>query len=199
MGRAGKPGEDAPGSPGDFLTRWSRRKIEARDATARPDEPDALTALPPPTDTDIAPAGEPEQELRDADMPPIETLDADSDFTPFMSPGVSDGLRQQALRILFRQPAWNITDGLNDYDGDYTQFAGLGNVVTHEMKRMLRRELEAEKNRQLQTDARAQESPPAEAELTADAPVDPTPQSSLSATTGQFNMEADDAPGKDPA
>ncbi len=37
-----------------------------------------------------------------------------------------------------------MTDGLNDYDEDYTRFAGLGNVVTQEMKRMLQRELEAE-------------------------------------------------------
>ena len=34
-------------------------------------------------------------------------------------------------------------DGLNDYDEDYTAFAGLGNVVTQEMKRVLKRELDA--------------------------------------------------------
>ena len=77
-------------------------------------------------------------------MPPVETLDADSDYTQFLSPGVSDDLRRQALRELYSQPDFNITDGLNDYDEDYTQFAGLGSLVTHEMKRMLERELEKE-------------------------------------------------------
>jgi len=76
-------------------------------------------------------------------MPPIESLDSDSDYSVFMSPGVSEQLRTLALRKLFHLPAFNITDGLNDYDEDYTQFASLGGVVTHEMKRLLKRELEA--------------------------------------------------------
>jgi hypothetical protein len=77
-------------------------------------------------------------------MPPLDSLDKDSDFSVFMSPGVSDQLRNLALRKLFHLPAFNVTDGLNDYDEDYTRFAGLGNVVTQEMQRMLKRELEAE-------------------------------------------------------
>ena len=77
-------------------------------------------------------------------MPPLESLDSDSDYSVFMSPGVSEQLRTLALRKLFHLPAFNITDGLNDYDEDYTQFASLGGVVTHEMKRLLKRELEAQ-------------------------------------------------------
>jgi hypothetical protein len=190
MGRADKPGQDAHGSPGDFLARWSRRKIDARDETARPDDGDAVTALPPGAEAGVPQARAQEQALTDADMPPVETLNAGSDFTPFMSPGVSDGLRQQALRILFRQPAYNITDGLNDYDGDYTQFAGLGSVVTHEMKRLLKRELEADNNRRPQADPRAQASQPAGADVPADVPVDPAPQSSVA--HGQLDTDADD-------
>ena len=67
-----------------------------------------------------------------------------SDFSVFMSPGVSEDLRTEALQKLFHQPEFNVTDGLNDYDEDYTSFAGLGTVVTREMKRMLKRELERE-------------------------------------------------------
>jgi hypothetical protein len=191
MGRADKPGQEAPENPGDFLARWSRRKLEADDEAARPDGPDAVIALPSEAQADAPQARgpEPEPELTDADMPPVETLDADSDYAPFMSPGVSDGLRQKALRILFNQPACNITDGLNDYDDDYTQFASLGSVVTHEMKRMLMRELEAEKNRQLQTDARAQEACPADT----DAPVDPSLEQAQSADPGQLETDADAA------
>jgi hypothetical protein len=144
----------------------------------------------PPTGPEAAApsAHRPEQELTDADMPPIDTLTADSDFAPFLSPGVSDGLRQKALRILFRQPASNITDGLNDYDDDYTQFAGLGDCVTHEMKRMLRRELEAEPHRREPADDAAQESRTAEALP----PAAPASQEAPSTATGQLDADSDD-------
>ena len=133
------------GSEEKFLHRWSRRKqADHQDETlAEPlpvstatDQADPQTA--PAVDVDAQPA------LTDADMPPIDSLDSDSDYSVFMSPKVSEQLRTQALRKLFHLPAFNVTDGLNDYDEDYTQFAGLGNVVTQEMQRMLKRELEAE-------------------------------------------------------
>lgn len=120
-----------------FLERWSRRKTAARNSdTATGDAPAALANGQPEE-------AEPLPELTDDDMPPIESLDRDSDYSVFMSPGVSDHLRTRALRKLFHMPDFNITDGLNDYDEDYTQFAGLGGVVTHEMKRLLKRELDA--------------------------------------------------------
>ena len=120
-----------------FLDRWSRRK-----QADRLPEPAATEAMEqqavPAVDED------PAQELTDADMPPIDSLDGDSDFSVFMSPGVSEELRTEALQKLFHQPEFNVTDGLNDYDEDYTSFAGLGTLVTREMKRMLKRELKRE-------------------------------------------------------
>jgi hypothetical protein len=146
VGRENKSGEPAANSQEDFLARWSRRKLDARrDA---PELPGNATAADTPSGT---PAGEPERELTDADMPPIEALEADSDYAAFLSPGVSDDLRQQALRKLFSQPDFNITDGLNDYDEDFTQFADLGSIVTHEMKRLLRRKLEDKETSPTQT------------------------------------------------
>lgn len=196
MSRAGKPGQDTSGSQGDFLERWSRRKTEARDGASTPDNTGALTAPPAVEDADIPPVQEQEPVLTDADMPPVETLDAESDFTPFMSPGVSDDLRQKALRILFRDPAFNIVDGLNDYDEDYTQFAGLGGIVTHEMKRMLKRELDAETNRQANAADRQQEHQSAGADVSAAEPVDQAPDPSPAAATGQLDRDADDAADK---
>jgi hypothetical protein len=136
VGRADKPVAPAADSREEFLARWSRRKLDA--GQDKPDFPGYESAAVRPAE----PPQEPERELTDADMPPVETLDADSDYAPFLSPGVSDDLRQQALRKLFSQPDFNITDGLNDYDEDFTRFAGLGSMVTHEMKRLLQRELE---------------------------------------------------------
>jgi hypothetical protein len=75
--------------------------------------------------------------LTDADMPDIDTLAEDSDFTGFMSPGVSDELRNLALRKLFHAPVFNIRDGLDEYDEDYTTFEKLGDIVTCDMKHQI--------------------------------------------------------------
>ncbi|RCX26580.1 DUF3306 domain-containing protein [Thioalbus denitrificans] len=122
-----------PPAEGDFLDRWSRRKL----AAARPSPEPAAPASPP---------GEPGAEGAtaggEAGLPPLESLDADSDYRGFLSPEVDEVLRRVALRRLFHLPAFNVTDGLDDYAEDFTQFAPLGDTVTHEMRRMLEREAE---------------------------------------------------------
>lgn len=148
MGRDSKPGLESGDNQEDFLARWSRRKA----AGQQDDLTDEHAALQQTGTIDDEPA----RELTDADMPPLEALDEDSDFAPFLSTGVSDGLRQQALRILFSQSAFNITDGLNDYDEDFTALPKLGNVITHEMKRTLQRELAEEKTTTAESDALAE-------------------------------------------
>ncbi len=72
--------------------------------------------------------------LTDADMPDIETLTASSDISGFLGKGVSAALRKAALRHVFRQPKYNLRDGLDDYDDDYTTFEPLGDTVTSDMK-----------------------------------------------------------------
>lgn len=90
---------------------------------ASSDEPNTSeTATPPP--------------LTDADMPPIESLDENSDFTGFMSSGVSAELRKLALRKMFKASVFNVRDGLDDYDDDYTSFVPRGDLITSDMKHM---------------------------------------------------------------
>ena len=136
-------------SPGDLdgdenpLQRWSRRKLAARqkDASAVSKEDPSS----PAAEASEAPAQAPGSKLSDADMPPLESLGEESDYSGFFSPEVSEELRRLALRKLFHLPAFNVRDGLDDYDEDFTQFAKLGNVITHEMQRGLqlaRRRLE---------------------------------------------------------
>lgn len=72
--------------------------------------------------------------LTDADMPAIESLTADSNVSAFFNKGVSTALRKAALRYVFQLPKFNVRDGLNDYDGDYTVFEPLGDIVTSDMK-----------------------------------------------------------------
>lgn len=123
----------------DLLKRWSRLKQqEVQDAA------DAASQLAENPDTEESPL-EP-QALADDDMPDLDSMDEDSDYSAFLSPKVSDQLRARALRQLFRLPALGVRDGLDDYDDDFTQMPKLGNAVTHEMRRMLAREVVREDN-----------------------------------------------------
>jgi hypothetical protein len=119
------------------LSRWARRKQEAREAPAIVSEMPAAEAesmLDVPVTDEIS---EEPVALTDADMPDIDALGEDSDFTGFMSPGVSDELRNLALRKLFHAPVFNIRDGLDEYDEDYTSFEKLGDIVTCDMKHQI--------------------------------------------------------------
>jgi len=114
------------------LSRWSRRKLEAEQAPvsveqSAPMEASASLSQPLAEEIEAPP-------LTDADMPDIESLTEESDFSGFMSAGVSDELRNLALRKLFRAPVFNIRDGLDEYDEDYTYFEKLGDIVTCDMK-----------------------------------------------------------------
>lgn len=119
------------------LQRWSERKMRARDEAPEPQElrQEALAeapADPPPTD---------------ADMPSLDTLTAESDYSAFLSPGVSDGLRRLALRQLFAAAKFNVCDGLDDYDEDFTQFAKLGDTLTSDLRHRLEMERQRENSR----------------------------------------------------
>ncbi len=72
--------------------------------------------------------------LCDEDMPPVESLTAGSDVSIFFNKGVSEVLRRAALKHIFQLPQYNVRDGLNDYDEDYTVFEPLGDTVTCDMK-----------------------------------------------------------------
>ena len=127
------------------LSRWSRRKQEAQVREAGDETPvlDDSANLASPVSEEIAESPEP---LTDADMPDVDSLDEDSDFTGFMSPGVSDELRNIALRKLFHAPEFNIRDGLDEYDEDYTTFEKLGDIVTCDMKHQI--EMQEQKQRE---------------------------------------------------
>jgi hypothetical protein len=100
-----------------FIGRWSRRKRAAARRTS-------AIAAPPEKSEARQPA------KTDSDMPAIAMLGANSDLSDFFSPGVSETLRRQALRKVFLQPKYNLTDGLDDYAEDYTRFPPLGDLVT---------------------------------------------------------------------
>jgi hypothetical protein len=152
-----------------FISRWSRRKTEIA-VTADFDDIDTLSdsqlsgelvAIIDPDEETSNDLQSEEVVLTDEDMPPIESLNKDSDFSMFMSSGVSDALRQIALRKLFS--GFNIRDGLDDYDDDFRNFEALGDLVTCDMKHQIEM---AEERKRKEEEAKAAEEALTETEGT---------------------------------
>lgn len=120
-----------------FLSRWSRRKQESRAPTVT--MPTVSTQTPAP----VPMKAESPVPVTDADLPPLESLDENSDFSAFLSPGVSEALRRRALRKLFAGAKFQVRDGLDDYDEDYRNFESLGDTLTANMR--YRAQVEAER------------------------------------------------------
>lgn len=129
-------------SPDGFLSRWSRRKVQAREGvregvvpeTALPDaapvQARAATAPQPvaPATSAAPPARlptEPESTAAPPPSPPPPTLEEvsrltrESDYSRFVGQGVDPGVKNAALRKLFTDPHFNVMDGLDIYIGDY--------------------------------------------------------------------------------
>lgn len=129
-----------------FLSRWSQRKLSpAEDAETLPEEVKTdAEAIELPEETVEA------NTVIDEEQPIWQRDDVDAET------------KKAALRTLFKKPEFNVRDGLNEYDDDFTKFASLGNVVTHEMKRMLK--LAEEKTRPDTSEQKPLKSADADAE-----------------------------------
>lgn len=160
-----------------FATRWSRRKRDvAQEEEAQEQQAEiaenlsANSAIEPVAETPDAAQLKAEKlaelnALTDEDMPDVDSLDDRSNFAQFMSTGVSEELRKLALRKLFQGEGYNVRDGLDEYDGDYTYFEKLDpNTITSDMKHLM--EVEAEKLKQLEADALLEEEADEQAEET---------------------------------
>jgi hypothetical protein len=103
---------------GKFLSRWSRRKIEARRA-----EEEAKPAGPPEAAAPAVPSGPGENPApAPAPLPAIEELRGlESEYRNFLQPGVDETLRRTALKKLFQDPHFNVMDGLDTYIDDYSK------------------------------------------------------------------------------
>ena len=184
------------------LRRWARRKREvarenravdeARERGASRDLSEAAHAGRDPAGDASEPAIVEENVLVDEDMPPLDSLDENSDYSGFLSSGVSEGLRRRALRKLFSSAVFNITDGLDDYNDDFTSFAALGDIVTSDMRHQA--EVEAERERQARADAEPTAGPDAEPTVGSDA--EPTVGSNAEPTVGSDAESGRDEEGR---
>jgi len=122
-----------------FLSRWSRRKAQARQGTPLP-EPTAPAVPAPaapaparPTAATAAAEALPAQPVDTAAARPaavakppptladVAALSRESDFSRFVAPGVDGEVRNAALKKLFADPHYNVMDGLDIYIDDYTK------------------------------------------------------------------------------
>jgi len=164
-----------------FLQRWSERKHEARQGHA-PTEPQPDSPIPedqPAADKEIHARETPKSELTDADMPAVESLTEASDYSGFLSEGVSESLRQKALSRLFHSPSFNLVDGLDDYAEDFAAFVPLGDLVTSDMRHRLEQQAErllGEDESKTQHDLAGGEQP-GQADQTSDTQDEDTPSS----------------------
>lgn len=93
-----------------FLSRWSRRKLDAK-------------AEPAPQPPEEAKAPEPPPPL--PDLPPLESLGKDSDYSAFLQAGVPRELKQAALQKLWQaDPSLMAPEVMDLHMGDYTSPAG---------------------------------------------------------------------------
>ncbi|OYD81890.1 DUF3306 domain-containing protein [Azospirillum brasilense] len=125
-----------------FLSRWSRLKRQPVAPAPEPaQEPVPPPAEEPPAQLPAEAAAEPAETTPEAppeaddplkDLPPVEELTLESDFTPFLRAEVPDDLHRQALRKLWTSdPVFANDDGLKDYADDYASlFTGSSPVKT---------------------------------------------------------------------
>jgi hypothetical protein len=99
--------------PDNFLARWSRRKQAVRQSSEPP-------LVPPPEAPDVPvaldPAALPQPEL--PVLPALDEITAETDITGFLAKGVSQALRNAALRKM-----WSLDPAIRDYIGDARDYA----------------------------------------------------------------------------
>jgi hypothetical protein len=97
--------------PENFIGRWSRRKREAANEDAQAERP-AAPASEKESRPDPLQSAQPVPEFDISSLPPIETIDAGTDITAFLRPGVPAALRHAALRR-----AWSADPAIRDFMG----------------------------------------------------------------------------------
>ncbi len=115
----------------NFLSRWSRRKLapkstEQTETTRSPLGESGDKGMAPSDAQHAATAHQRpiSSEQSQAPVVPLPALDAltpQADFTPFMQTHVEPAVRRAALKTLFKDPHFNVMDGLDIYIDDYSQ------------------------------------------------------------------------------
>lgn len=106
---------------GGFLSRWARRKEQARSGLEPAPEPPPLLEAPvvaAPPATQAAQVAEPPAEPLPT-LADVAQLSSESDYSRFVASGVDEGVKRAAMKKLFADPRFNVMDGLDTYIDDY--------------------------------------------------------------------------------
>ncbi len=109
-----------------FLSRWSRRKQQAREEVEETPPAESAAEAPPEPE-------KPEAEiLAELGLKDPDEMAEGDDFSAFMSAAVPQALRNRALKKLWlTNPAFADLDGLLDYGEDFTGNGGIvGKMAT---------------------------------------------------------------------
>jgi hypothetical protein len=122
----------------DFLSRWSRRKLESEATVAAPVE---KTVLTPGEVSKTEPfAAAPVAEFDLTKLPSLESIGANSDVTAFLQRGVPATLTRAALRRAWTaDPAIRDFVGLSENSWDFNapdSIPGFGSLDAADVKRM---------------------------------------------------------------
>lgn len=90
-----------------FLQRWSRLKTQAEEASVAPESPANAATKP--------------AELPPSELPSLDSLTPDSDFSAFLRPEVDAETRQAALKKLFMTDHYRTMDMIDVYVDDYSK------------------------------------------------------------------------------
>ena len=181
-----KAGGDADG----FLSRWARRKEEARSGVV-----EAPMPMPMPVETPMAKLGEPASVPETPAVEPLPTLadvallTRESDYSRFVATGVDEGVKRAAMKKLFADPHFNVMDGLDTYIDDYGKpdpipLAMLRQMNQSKVLRLFEDEEEDEETKQI-----AKTSTP-------DAPEAPPELLTASDDHADLRLQQDDAAGQ---
>jgi hypothetical protein len=191
--------------PENFLKRWSKRKLAERDRSKDehaanqhpPDEHDASAVGPPQIDGMVKAS---EETFDLADLPPLDSIAANTDVTAFLRPGVPPDLTRAALRR-----AWTSDPAIRDFVGlvengwDFNNpsaMAGFGAITADEVAQLALRIIGEP--------IKANSDPPPAKTIEEDTPQ-PSGSPPLEAARGKVadtteargNEEENDAPQKD--
>jgi len=147
----GRSAEDQPSMHLEqgFYQRWSRRKSDYLQAQAQANVGNRDDAPATVADAAMDEAAEP-------CLPPLDSLNEDSDLSEFMASRVAEEIRLLALRKVFHTASFNVCDGLDDYAENYRNFEPLGDIITADLRHQLKRlqqmadDTDAEDENQLQ-------------------------------------------------
>ncbi|CAH6866584.1 conserved hypothetical protein [Vibrio chagasii] len=143
----------------NFFSRWSQRKLdESTDKAREAEQPLEETSVTSPESASQTPTSA--EELAPNDPAPIEptnalgesgdTKESASEATEELSMAqllvseASESVKKAALRKLFLSEDFNVRDGLDDYDDDYSNLKSLSEGVAESLRDWVKEKAEEE-------------------------------------------------------